>query len=65
VIQLVIARLDRAIQYAAAEVVNSNRKHGVLDASPEAGHDGGGLGYLVTCADTASHLPFCLAQQSV
>jgi hypothetical protein len=27
------------------------------------GNDAGG--YRVTCADTASHLPFCRAQQSV
>jgi hypothetical protein len=24
-----------------------------------------GISYLATCADTASHFPFCLAQQSV
>ena len=24
-----------------------------------------GISYLDTCADTASHFPFCLAQQSV
>jgi hypothetical protein len=64
----VIARLDRATQYSAAGVVCTNRQRGLLDAPLEAGHDKRvclDCIYRDTCADTASHFPFCLAQQSV
>jgi hypothetical protein len=35
----------------------------VMDCRVKPGNDG--TSYLATCADTASHFPFCLAQQSV
>jgi hypothetical protein len=38
-----IARLDRAIQYPAAHIVETNWQYGLPDAPLEAGHDGGGL----------------------
>jgi hypothetical protein len=39
---LVIARLDRAIQHAAAAEVCLNYRLGLLDAPLEAGHDSRG-----------------------
>jgi hypothetical protein len=48
----VIARLDRAIQYAEAVVVERTSR-GVLDAPGKPGHDSGMLGCSVAFGDMA------------
>ncbi|WP_155253813.1 hypothetical protein [Bradyrhizobium japonicum] len=50
----VIARLDRAIQYAAA-VVTKPKGLGVLDAPVKPGHDSGGLGSIAENPPQLSH----------
>jgi hypothetical protein len=56
----VIARLDRAIQYSAARIVETNWQYGLLDAPLEAGHDEGGLiaSHRDIAQQLAQELPF-------